>query len=98
MKKAKKNKRTTKAERMRAEAEACAPKNTTVSNSWDGEVGVVSWYNYEISQRRTSLSADRMDDHENGCSGTTIEFSDPLQLRRISAALDAAADWMEDAR
>jgi hypothetical protein len=69
MKKTKNNKRTTKAEIMRAEAEASAPKDTTVSNSWDGEVEVVSWYNYEISQRRVSLRADRMGDHENGCSG-----------------------------
>lgn len=91
-----KTKRITKAERLRIEGERNCPKPVTVLNGSDGEVEVVGWYSVG---RKKRLSYIRADITSNSAPASPIvELSDPVYLRRIAEALNAAADWMEEGK
>jgi hypothetical protein len=91
-----KTKRITKAERLRIEGEKDCPKRVIVcndSNSFGSEVEVTPWWWEGTNSRRVDIRADII--NWSVPAAPVVTFDDPVYVRRIAAALNAAADWME---
>lgn len=88
-----KTKRLTKTEKMEAAALRNVPAPVVFTNNFNGEVLVQGWWSRILKKRVFDILTDRTDE---GTAGHLVSFRDPNTMRKLAAALNAAADWMEE--